>query len=145
MITSAYILIATIVAFMLGFSFLHIRGIRPIAHACVTGILCALTHDLFQSAGLTAYHFWCETGILVLSTFVACLWLRCKWGAAVHILLVAQSAIGVFLIPVCVCEALGLIAIGIGIFTIQSYFYKFFSRNCFFTQKGGLFVHYVLQ
>ena len=103
---------------MLGFSFLHIRGIRPIAHACVTGILCALTHDLFQSAGLTAYHFWCETGILVLSTFVACLWLRCKWGAAVHIFLVAQSAIGVFLIPVCVCEALGLIAIGIGIFTI---------------------------
>ena len=118
MITSAYMLIAATVALLIGFTFLHIKGIGVIVHACITGILWALAHDLLQSAGLAAYHFWCETGILAVSTFAAYLWLRCKWETVVHIFLIAQSACCVFLVPTYVSEALEPIAVGIGVFMV---------------------------
>lgn len=118
MITSVYMLIAAIAALLIGFAFLQIKGIGPIVHACITGVLCALAHDWCQSAGLNGYHFWCETGILVVSAFFACLWLRRRWETVIHIFLLAQSAVCVFLIPVCVMETLGLVAISIGIAAI---------------------------
>lgn len=118
MITSAYMLIAAIAALLIGFAFLQIKGIGPIVHACITGVLCALAHGWCQSAGLNGYHFWCETGILVVSAFFACLWLRRRWETVIHIFLLAQSAVCVFLIPVCVMETRGLVAIGIGIASI---------------------------
>ena len=118
MITSVYVLVATITALLIGFAFLHITGIGAIVHACITGVLCALAHDLFHNAGFGAYHFWCETGILAASALGACLWLRCKWGTVIHIFLIAQSACCVFFIPTYVSETLGLVAIGIGFFTV---------------------------
>ena len=118
LITSIYILFSTIVALMIGFAFLHIRGIGVMVHTFLTGILCALAYDLLQGAGMTSVHFWCEVGILAMSAMAVCLWMRSRWGTVTHVFLIAQSAISVFFIPLYVLKGSGLIAIWIGCLTI---------------------------
>lgn len=114
MIQSIYAFAAAVLAWMIACACFQLFSGKAALHATLGGLLCGGICYLLQTAKLSELSLMAVTALFGLWAVLAKLWLRCGWGNALHLFLLAQSAFCVFWLPGRAINVIPLPAIIIG-------------------------------